>query len=159
MAVVSGTFVEGGMHFLARDSKYSHEKPFTLRYAPGPEDGFPQTNIEKIQHRIRFHDFRDRDDLSYDQCGFVLSKLDNDAMRYEDYADTEKVEGLHASQVLSCVKEALGARSTELIDYVLRRRHPTWPIATGSTYEYQQPASRAHIGSHLGCLFFYCVSK
>lgn len=43
------------------------------------------------------------------------------------------------------MKNALGATSAELIDYVVRRRHATWPIATGNPYEYQQPASRAHI--------------
>jgi len=28
----------------------------------------------------------------------------------------------------------------------VRRRHPAWPIATGESYNFQQPALRAHIG-------------
>jgi len=88
---------------------------------------------------------RGRPDLRYEQCGFMVAKLRRGGMSYEDYADAESIEGPHAEQVLEAVKGALGASSAELIDYVVRRRHPTWPISTGGTYEFQQPASRAHI--------------
>jgi hypothetical protein len=147
MSPEAGLAIDGRMHFLSRDPKYTHEKPYTLRYTPAPDDGVPQTNIERVEHPLRFHDIRTRPDLRYDQCGFTVAKLENDGMRYEDYADSEKIEGLHTTQVLETVKKALRASSAELIDYVVRRRHPTWPIATGDTYQYQQPASRAHIGS------------
>jgi len=63
----------GRMHFLARDPRYQHEKPYTLRYAPSPEDDFPQSNIERIEHELRFHDLRSYPDLKYEQCGFTIA--------------------------------------------------------------------------------------
>ncbi len=145
MSPEAGLAVDGCMYFLDRHPKYADEKPYTLRYAPAPEDGVPQTNIEKVQYPVRFRDIRGRPDLKYDECGFGVVRLENDGMTYEDYASTEKIEGLHAAEVLDTVQRAVGAASAELIDYVVRRRHPTWPIATGDTYSSQQPASRAHI--------------
>jgi hypothetical protein len=151
MAARTASTLEGKMHFLARDPKYIHEKPYTMRYKP--EGSIPQTNIERVEHSLQFHDMRgrtgpDRDlDLHYDACGFTVAKLENGgAMEYDDFADQEKLEGPHAGEVLAAVRKALGARDAQLIDYVMRRRHHEWPIATGETYEFQQPASRAHIG-------------
>ena len=143
----AGDMIEGRMHFLARDPKYQHEKPYTLRYAPAVEDGIPQTNIERVEHPLQFQDMRNRSDLTYSECGFTVARLGNDSMAYQDYGDTVKIEEVHASEVLACVQEALGAQQVQLIDYVVRRRHPQWPIATGDMYQYQQPASRAHIGN------------
>jgi hypothetical protein len=77
--------------------------------------------------------------------------MESNSMAYEDYDDRAKLEGVHADEVLGCVKKALGADRVDLIDYVVRRRHPEWPIATGETYAFQQPASRAHIGECLRC--------
>ena len=147
MALVKNDIpIEARMHFLSRDPKYLEEKPYTLRYAPAAEDGISQTNIDRVEHHLVFHDMRDQHDLTYDRCGFAVAKLENNGMSYQDYADSEQIENKHAEEVLECVKKALGASSTELIDYVVRRRHASWPIATGDTYSYQQPASRAHIG-------------
>ncbi|KAF6820119.1 hypothetical protein CPLU01_12844 [Colletotrichum plurivorum] len=135
----------GRMHFLARDPKYLHEKPYTLRYAPGPEDGFPQSNIDRVQHDILLHDLRpELELLEYGRCGFMLANCPS-AMRYDDYDDSSKVEGVHAAEVTDVVRRALGAASADLLDWVVRRRHPTWPIATGTSYAFNQPASRAHI--------------
>lgn len=144
--VASNAPLEARMHFLSRDSKYLEEKPYTLRYTPAPEDGIPQTNIDRVEHCLKFTDMRNQSDVSYDRCGFAVAKLENPTMKYQDYADSEEIETKHSSEVLECVKSALEASSTELIDYVVRRRHATWPIATGDPYNYQQPASRAHIG-------------
>lgn len=139
-----GSAVLGKMHFLARDPKYAHEKPYTLRYTPAPESGIPQTNIARVEHPIVFHDWRGREDLRYEECGFGLAKLD-EALPYDDFASSSQIEGVHAPRVLQAVRSALGAASAELVDYVVRRRHASWPVSTGEPYAFQQPASRAHI--------------
>jgi hypothetical protein len=156
--------VEGMMYFLSRDDRYNQEKPYTLRFTPG--GGLPQTNIDRTQYSIKFHDMRKEQNLRYNKCGFKVATL-HSQMQYEDYDDIDKVESIHGPEVAGCVKGALKATSAEVLDYVvsqlscrcmtsvainliepqIRRRHPTWPIATGETYSFQQPASRAHIGN------------
>jgi hypothetical protein len=111
--------VKGSLHFLSRDAKYQHEKPYTLRYAPGPDDDFPQTNIDRVQYDVDFHDMRNFPDLTYDKCGFMVTECPT-SMSYEDFADSDKIETLHAKEVTEAAKKALGARSVELLDYVVR---------------------------------------
>lgn len=153
-AVAPGSLgrVQGRMHFLARDARYDTEKPYTLRYAPALADGIPQSNIERVEQAVEFRDLRGRTDLRYDECGFAVVPLplagdaeEEETMAYDDYARPERIESVHAPRVLAAVREALGAASAELIDYVVRRRHAGWPVSTGQPYGWQQPASRAHI--------------
>lgn len=139
-----GAAVQGRMHFLAREPKYAHEKPYTLRYTPALESGIPQTNIARVEHPIVFRDWRGRSDLTYDECGFGVAQL-QESLDYDDYAHSDRIESVHAPRVLQAVRSALGAASAELVDYVVRRRHAAWPVSTGEPYAFQQPASRAHI--------------
>lgn len=111
--------VTGRMHFLARDPKYLREKPYTLRYAPAPEDGFPQSNIDRVQHQLTFHDLRLHSELEYGRAGFMVSECLS-LMQYEDYADNKKIETIHAGEVTKAVRQALRAASVDLLDYVVR---------------------------------------
>ncbi|KAH6675314.1 hypothetical protein F5X68DRAFT_278382, partial [Plectosphaerella plurivora] len=143
--------LSGRMFFLARDPKYQHEKPYTLRYTPAPSDGFQQTNIDKTIHEIRFRDLREHTHLVYNECGFVVTPCSS-LMDVPDYDDPAKIETVHAAEVAEAVCKALGAKGARMLDYVVRRRHPTWPISTGGTYQWNQPASRAHIDhTYEGC--------
>ncbi|TEA13369.1 hypothetical protein C8034_v004994 [Colletotrichum sidae] len=63
----------GRMHFLARDAKYLHEKPYTLRYAPDPEDGIPQSNIDRVEHELCFHDLR-QEHLEYEGSRRIIQE-------------------------------------------------------------------------------------
>ncbi|TDZ25529.1 Aspirochlorine biosynthesis protein N [Colletotrichum orbiculare MAFF 240422] len=63
----------GRMHFLARDAKYLHEKPYTLRYAPDPEDGIPQSNIDRVEHKLCFHDLR-QEHLDYEGSRRIIQE-------------------------------------------------------------------------------------
>ncbi|KAH8820809.1 methyltransferase [Xylogone sp. PMI_703] len=134
--------VEANVYFLNRDPKYEEVKPYTLRYTP--EDGFPQTNVKRTLHGLQFHNMRLEKNLQYEKCGFKVANLESQ-MTYEDYNDNEKIETIHQREVEACVREALNASSADVLDYVVRRRHESWPIATGNTYSSQQPASAAHI--------------
>jgi len=108
--------VDGNMYFLSRDEKYREEKPYTLRYAP--DDGFPQTNIERTEYSIKFYNMRAQQDLVYSRCGFQVANLQSQ-MKYEDYDDVKMVESIHQPEVAECVKGALKASSAEVLDYVV----------------------------------------
>jgi hypothetical protein len=111
--------VDGNMYFLSRDEKYREEKPYTLRYTP--DDGFPQTNIDRTEYSIRFHNMRTEQNLVYDRCGFRVANLQSQ-MKYEDYADEDRVESIHRPEVAECVKQAMKASSAEVLDYVVSYR-------------------------------------
>jgi hypothetical protein len=121
MSQNNDTTVEANMYFLSRDEKYGEEKPYTLRYSTG--DGFPQTNIERTGYSIKFYDMRAEADLVYKRCGFQVAHLQSQ-MHYEDYDDAEKIESIHQHEVAECVKQAMKASSTEVLDYVVSH---TWP--------------------------------
>jgi hypothetical protein len=111
--------VEANMYFLARDAKYIEEKPYTLRYST--DDGFPQTNIERTEYSIKFHDMRTESNLVYNKCGFRIADLQSQ-MKYEDYDDVKKIESIHQPEVAECVKQAMKASSAEVLDYVVSQK-------------------------------------
>ena len=104
------------MYFLSRDEKYREEKPYTLRYST--DDGFPQTNIERTEYPITFHNIRTGPDLVYEKCGFRVANLQS-KMKYDDYEDVGKVESIHQPEVAECVKQAMDASSVDVLDYVV----------------------------------------
>ncbi|KIM94336.1 hypothetical protein OIDMADRAFT_60671 [Oidiodendron maius Zn] len=142
MAASEDLRVSGKVYFLTRSPLYHEVKPYTLRYRS--EDGFPQTNVVRTLHDIVFQDLRTQPDLTYEKCCFKVINLQS-SLSYEDYDDLTMVEKVHQKEVTECVKDELKATSVEVLDYVIRRRDPSWPIATGETYSFQQPASAAHI--------------
>jgi len=113
--------VQAKMYFLPRDEKYREEKPYTLRYSP--DDGFPQTNIERTEYSVTFHDMRTEADLIYSRCGFRVANLQSQ-MQYEDYDDVEKIESVHQPEVAECVRQAMKASSVEVLDYVVSHTYP-----------------------------------
>ncbi|KXH63447.1 hypothetical protein CSAL01_04561 [Colletotrichum salicis] len=117
MALPSPSYLTAHVHFLARDPKYEHEKPYTLRYVPSPNDGIPQSNIDRVQHEVKFHDLRLRS-LDYNECGFTVTNCSS-ALQYDDYANTDMIEKIHAPEVMVAVRLALAASSVDLLDYVV----------------------------------------
>jgi hypothetical protein len=108
--------IKGNIYFLSRLPAYETIKPYTLRYSS--DDGFPQTNVERELHSVNFQDMREAPHLSYDKCGFKVANLEN-CLAYEDYDDPHKVESLHQPMVSDCVKNALGASSVRILEYVV----------------------------------------
>lgn len=120
MASPSPSHLTAQLHFLARDPKYEYEKPYTLRYIPSPTDGLSQSNIDRVQHEVKFHDLR-LQPLDYSECGFTVTNCSS-TLQYDDYADTDKIEKTHAPEVMVGVRLALGATSVDLLDYVVSTR-------------------------------------
>ncbi|KAK1456504.1 methyltransferase CmcJ [Colletotrichum cuscutae] len=117
MALPSPSCLTAQLHFLARNPKYEYEKPYTLRYIPSPKDGLSQSNIDRVQHEVKFNDLRLRS-LDYSECGFTVTDCSS-TLQYDDYADTDKIEKIHAPEVMVAVRLALGATSVDLLDYVV----------------------------------------
>jgi hypothetical protein len=110
--------LKASIYFLSRHPKYSAIKPYTLRYRP--DNGFPQTNVERTLQEIEIRDLRKFPGLSYEKCGFKMVKLtESGGMRYKDYDDLEMVEGKHQREVVDTVRGALGAREVVVCDYVV----------------------------------------
>ncbi|KAL1966998.1 hypothetical protein VTN77DRAFT_3522 [Rasamsonia byssochlamydoides] len=118
----------------ARDEKYKTEKSYTSRY--DPEGAFPPSNIEPMVYNIRIQNMRPlMQSLSYEQAGFQVAKLDSQ-MKYEDYMDPGKIREIHVSEVKALLKDLMGASRVYTLDFAVRRRHPTFPIATDYTREH-----------------------
>ncbi|KAK1488903.1 methyltransferase CmcJ [Colletotrichum tamarilloi] len=104
MALPSPSCLTAQLHFLARNPKYEYEKPYTLRYIPSPKDGLSQSNIDRVQHEVKFNDLRLRS-LDYSECGFTVTDCSS-TLQYDDYADTDKIEKIHAPEVMVATSEA-----------------------------------------------------
>jgi hypothetical protein len=119
MASSENPNLKASVYFLARSPKYSTIKPYTLRYRP--DNGFPQTNVERILHEIEIRDLRKSPKLEYERCGFKMVRMKGgeNKMLYEDYDDLEMVEGKHQREVVDSVREALGAKEVVVCDYVV----------------------------------------
>jgi hypothetical protein len=146
LAMAATDKLEAGMHFLVRDPKYMLEKPYTLRYAPAPEDGIPQTNIDRVQYQLQFHDLRNFPELTYDKCGFTVTECPS-RMTYEDFADADKIEQVHGKEVTEAVMQALGAKSVELLDYVVPHLSPTEDLTGICSWGDTGPETASHVAN------------
>ncbi|KAH7400429.1 methyltransferase [Cadophora sp. MPI-SDFR-AT-0126] len=142
--------VQSNVHFLARDSVYEKEKPNTLRYPS--EDDLPQTNFRVEKHEdITFHDIRGQESsFSYEKNGFTIAHLDS-KMAYTDFANSEMIKNVFLKEVSTMLQSVLEATTVQALEYIIRKRHCTFPISTGQTYHYNQPTSVAHIDSTPSC--------
>ncbi|KAI1425309.1 hypothetical protein F5Y12DRAFT_784740 [Xylaria sp. FL1777] len=132
------------MYYLDRADLYDTEKPYTMRYQP--DENIPQTNFVKVKCPIRVKSMRDSSDgpFKLDECGFQLIQLQSQ-LSYEEFWDNEKVQSTYVQEVKNALKAELGAKYVFVLDYAVRKRHPSFPVSTGDEYEYDQPTSMAHI--------------
>lgn len=132
------------IYFLDRDELYDTVKPYVIRYEMKTD--IPPDNIKRLLRPVTVRDLRTfPEKLLFADCGFQVLTLAS-SMSYGDYEDEEKIKTVHVPEILDRVKEKFSADDVHALEHVIRRRHPTWPIATGESYNYEQPASRAHLG-------------
>jgi hypothetical protein len=139
--------VKASIHFIQKNSLFAEEKPYEFCYAA--DLSIPQSNITREQHKdIIIHDIRGREQaFDLEHNGFTVLKLDQQ-IQYDDYFQPNKVKTyLRTLEIL--LKKHLGASHVEVFRHGLRKRHPQFPIATGTDYEFDQPTSVAHIDTTL----------
>lgn len=118
MSALEDLSVKAPIYFLSRNPMYETTKPYTLRYRPSGASQIPQTNVEREVHQVSIHDLRYANELKYEKCGFQVVKMESE-MTYEDFDDEEKVERFHGKEVGAAVRVALGARSVDVVDFVV----------------------------------------
>jgi len=134
--------------FLHRDEKHQTEKPYKLQYDPGED--IPRWNcVNETQSGVRIHDIRGKEDqFTLEKQGFAVYKL-NSKLSPEDFDNETKVKKVYYQELSQLLKETLGAKRVEILEYGIRKRHPEFPISTGDEYEHLQPTSVVHIGTEL----------
>ncbi|KAL8903056.1 MAG: hypothetical protein Q9207_004188 [Kuettlingeria erythrocarpa] len=129
--------------FLDRDELYDTVKPYVIRY--DVKTCVPSENIKRSLCPLTVKDLRHvKEQLSFADCGFQVLPL-NSSLEYNDFEDEEMIRTVHVPEILGRVRETFRASDVHALEHVVRRRHPTWPVATGESYDHEQPASRAHL--------------
>lgn len=107
--------VQTNVYFLAREARYAAEKPYVLRYNPGPE--FPQTNIEMMQIDAKIRDLRKHQtSIDWEISGFQIMRASS-ALSYEDFDDRQKIINVHIPAISHHLAKALHARTVRIFDY------------------------------------------
>ncbi|KAI9656218.1 MAG: hypothetical protein M1821_004881 [Bathelium mastoideum] len=135
--------VHSDTHFLKRDTLYSRDKPYSLRFTP-PED-FPRANIILEKHDIDVRDIRDDlNSLTFKKDGVAVVPFDS-TMSSKDFDDEDAIKDIFLKEVSNLLKQLLKAQHVQIFEHTVRKRHETFPISTGEPYHYNQPTSIAHV--------------
>jgi hypothetical protein len=132
-------------HFLERNQLYKTEKPYSLRFSP-PE-GFPRQSTKLEEHEIDVQDVRTAGPLSYATEGCTVLDFQS-LMEYDDYYDEEKVKDVYLREVANLLRDYFGASKVQIFEHRVRKRHVKFPLATGESYQYDQPTSVTHVGMY-----------
>jgi len=106
-------------------------------------DDIPRHNLKIDSRPLHIADARSLN-TEIEKNGFTLTIIPT-TLTYADFTDAKKIESTYALEVQNHLKKTFGARHARVIDYNVRRRHPTFPISEGKTYEHQQPAAFVHL--------------
>jgi hypothetical protein len=103
--------------FLKREAKHiEEEKPFKLRYDPGP--GIPRQNCSNESvGGITVHDIRGSEDkFSIENQGFAIGQLQT-KMAPEDFNDDEKIKSVYYEELKEVLKERFGCQRVEVLEH------------------------------------------
>ncbi|KAI9712106.1 MAG: hypothetical protein M1820_001815 [Bogoriella megaspora] len=130
--------------YLKKKPNYEHEKLYTLNYESG--DDLPRTNISNEHKKVLIHDLRDKQSAaSLEAYRFGLLSLKS-GLAHDEFNSPTRVEEVYYPQVLTLLRKVFpGAKSIFVLEHLLRKRHATFPIATGTDYEHTQPTTIVHI--------------
>ena len=134
--------VKASIYFMQKNVLFTKEKPYECCYTA--EISIPQSNISREKHvYIPVHDIRGREaTLNLERNGFAILKLEQQ-IRMTTTSTRPKWRVPSALETL--LKDHLGARHVEVFRHGLRKRHPAFPVATGTGYAFDQPTSVAHV--------------
>jgi len=131
--------------FLSQNDLHKTEKPYALRFSP-PE-GFPRQSTKLEEHKIKVQDVRKLGPLSFAKEGCTVLNFQS-VMKYDDFDDEEKVKRVYLREVANNLKDFFGASKVQIFEHRIRKRHMSFPIATGESYQYDQPTSVVHVGTY-----------
>lgn len=111
--------IKSSIRFLARDHRYSSEKPYTLRFTPNIQ--FPRSNIEtENRNDLPIDDVRGREgDFTLERNGFTIMPLET-KLSYDDFDDEAKVVDIYLREVADGVRNLLGAKKVQILEHIVR---------------------------------------
>ncbi|KAK5995287.1 hypothetical protein PT974_03688 [Cladobotryum mycophilum] len=133
--------IRSELGFLNRDELYEAIKPYSLRFTP--QDGSPRHNLMVEMRDVAIYDARSLHP-SMEKNGFALTSFPT-KMAYKDFDDEDKISAIYALELKEHLQTLFRARHVKVIDYAVRRRHPDFPVSTGTEYADQQPARLVHL--------------
>lgn len=152
----SSADIVSSVYFLSKDKKWDTIKPYTARY--DPKGAFPHTNIDSVKCDIKIKDMRPiLNKLEWGKCGFQVVPIQT-SMAYENYNE-KTIQEIHIPEIEKALKRSLGAATVIVMDFKIRKRESTFPLATGERYNHRQPSSRVHIGISTHQLFPVLVNS
>jgi hypothetical protein len=124
---ISHSSLETGLYFLAKDSKYESEKPYTVRF--DTEGKFPYTNISNVKHQVELTNLRpilsaSPRKFSFQRNGFEVLEIP-DRMTFEDFNDDETIRTVHLPYLLKMIQTKLKTGKIHVLEYrVGHKFHP-----------------------------------
>ncbi|KAL1304236.1 hypothetical protein AAFC00_000653 [Neodothiora populina] len=133
----------GTLSFIPRDELYQREKPYTLKF--NPPTNLAKSNIKGLIQDVTLEDVRGRKDrFTIEDNGFEIVVLP-ETLAYHDFEDETKIKQVYLPQIAQLLMDMLGASRVQIFEHLVRRRHISFPIATGEVYQHYQPTTTAHI--------------
>jgi hypothetical protein len=109
--------VETELWFLERDPKHVvDEKPFKLRYDPGPD--IPRSNCRNESvSGVTIYDIRGREaEFSIDREGFAIGRL-HSKLKPEDFDDEDKIKNTYYDELKVFLKKRFGCHRVEILEH------------------------------------------
>jgi hypothetical protein len=109
--------VDSEFWFLKREAKHAHdEKPFKLRYDPGPD--IPRQNcLNESVEGITVYDIRGNEDsFSIEHQGFTIGHLRTKLVP-EDFDDEDKIKGVYYEEIKELLKNSFGCQRVEVLEH------------------------------------------
>jgi hypothetical protein len=113
------TSIETEFWFLERSERHDEEKPYKLRYDPGPDTS--RTNCTNVRvegitvSNIRGHEHN----FTMETDGFAIAHLESKLMP-EEFDDEEKVKEIYYAELRELLAKKLGAKRVEVLEHGVR---------------------------------------
>ncbi|KAM5506466.1 hypothetical protein McanMca71_002660 [Microsporum canis] len=137
------TTVQASLFFLTPDELHKQQRPYTFKFPPN--NGCPQSNMvhQKIDG-ITVEDMRGREEqFQLERNGFTVLKV-NTGLEYDSFFEQKGISQ-YFQLMERVLKLHLGASRVDIFRHGIRKRSPMYPISDGTTYEYDQPTTVAHV--------------
>jgi hypothetical protein len=118
-----GPAVPTTIGYLARDKRWSREKPYTARFDVSQIPGAQQSNHSFETRNVTIRDARDHGLFDLDQNGFTFAKCSS-ILSGTQLEDAENIKNIYFPEVARALRELKPYYSElMLVDYEVR---PTW---------------------------------